>query len=218
VTVKAGRVPYGERSYRNRYYISVRRNEDCFSRALNRGAPKQLVLQKPFLLETHIRTFNSSSPGLKTKSIRRNIQIDSFKKVYDNPFQSPYIYCIASHPNDAKASAVALHIMMQANRLMVNNVTAKGLPLWHILTGSYKDKLRDARKRINTSLLILSNVPENSSATKLEKLRDLLELYHDTPRILVTTGIDPVTFCHSYLYYTVNHVLNINSARVQRSV
>jgi hypothetical protein len=81
-----------------------------------------------------------------------------------------------------------------------------------MINGSWHDRLRDGADD-QPSMLIVSNITVNSTNVKLEKLRDLLEMYSHIPRIVVVTGIDPVTFANTKLMMPVSNVLQLATAR-----
>ena len=214
-----GRVPYHEQSTRNKFYITPRKDEDIFERVMLRGCPRQLYLTKPFLLQDNLKTITSAPDGLKPKSISREVQIEGFKQIHGNPFAAPYVMSIASEPNALRASLVAMNLMMRACMYLDmvkegEKLKHKEYPLWHMLDGSYKDSLRDGKKR-SLSLLVLANITVESGPTKLEKLTDLLEKYNDTPRIVLLTGTDPLTFFHTYLYYHINYAMFLSGNRAK---
>ena len=68
------------------------------------------------------------------------------------------------------------------------------------------------------SLLVLSNVPSNSTNVKLEKLRDILESYSSVPRIVVTTGEDPITFFNQKLFLPLNYACYLTTSLVKKTI
>jgi hypothetical protein len=77
--------------------------------------------------------------------------------------------------------------------------------VWHSLYGGYSDELRDDKtasdERLKKcSLLVLSNLAENSTAIKVEKARDLLNRYSHLNRIVVTAGMNPVEYAKTVLH------------------
>jgi hypothetical protein len=184
---------------------------------LSRGLPPDILGQRPFDIEPFTTSISSEVEGLKTRRQPKAVQLLAHKNVVEQPFSDPYLYLIGSSPNDAKAKCVAAHIMSCATQMQLDNrisKTTKGrqTPLWHTLTGSWQDKLRD-RQEDQPSMLIISNITVDSTAVKLEKLRDLCELYSNIPRIIVFTGTDPITFANTRLRLAVNHVLSLATAR-----
>lgn len=100
--------------------------------------------------------------------------------------------------------------------IMLEVVRAKRMPYWHNLLGGYKDDLRDNRKQYNKyDLLIISNVTENSTDVKCEKLRDLLELFSDKPIVVTHTGGEPIKF-FNWLGYPLHYSAWIRGTRTNR--
>lgn len=173
------------------------------------GMPGYLNAERPFELDEFVGNFTTTWGNLQPKRITSKYQMDSVKSVLADPFHGPYTFCISSDPSDMRAKHVAAQVMLQGIR---DNQKV----MWHTLVGGYKDDLRDNRKLYrNLNLLILSNVPANSTDTKYEKLRDILELYSDIPRIVVTTGIDPIAMFNE-LGLPITYGLWIRSKRCKR--
>lgn len=165
----------------------------------------------------HTVTIVSAIEGMKTKKVLKASQLEHFQSVLTKPFASPYIYVIASSPNDGKAKQVAAYLMESATKGQLagkypRSTRGRQSPLWHMITGSFHDRLRDGASD-EPSMVIFSNVTTTSTNVKLEKLRDLIEMYNHLPRVVVITGEDPVTFANTKLMLPVNHVLNLATAR-----
>lgn len=138
----------------------------------------------------------------KTKVRRLSVvrQIRGFKQIIENPLWGSYIYVISSFPSDLRAKNLAVAIMAKAmdqfykkkqtNKLLLKRTA----PVWHNIMGGFRDKFLEQEGAPMPSLLVLSNVTEDSTQLKIEKLRDLIVKYDGIPRIVVTTQIDPVTF------------------------
>ena len=183
----------------------------------NRGMPRDILGMRQFKFDDHVVTINSEVDGLKKKRVQKALQIESFEHALAQPFGRPYLYIIGSSPNDGKAKqaaallmqhAVAAHLAGEARR----SVLGRQLPLWHVINGSFQDKLRDSKDQV-PSMLFLSNVTVDSTNVKIEKLRDILEQYNSIPRVVVVTGTDPLTFANTRLHLPVNYVLNLATAR-----
>ena len=185
---------------------------------ISRGMPRDVMRNRPFVLNDHVSTFTSEIDGMKPKRVTKSTQLDHWDSLIEKPFASPYLYLIASSPNDGKAKQAAAYFMEQATRKQLagkfpRSTRGRQTPLWHMITGSFQDRLRDGVSHDQPSMLVISNVTVNSSNVKLEKLRDLLEQFNHIPRIVVHTGEDPVTFANTKLFLPVNHVLNLTTAR-----
>lgn len=148
--------------------------------------------------------YETSVPGTLPKVIPVARQIKTLEKLTEHPL-SNYTIGIASYPSDVRAKQLAVYLMQKA---MVSwkkyHKPGRALPLWHRVMGGLGDSLRDKKVQDeNPSLLVLSNINEASSNYKLEKVRDLLELF-DCPKIVVLGSADPVTFFGTKLYYQIN--------------
>lgn len=186
---------------------------------ISRGLPRDILRMRPFEMLQYTTTITSQVDGLKAKKVMKQAQLEHFDAVMEKPFGRPYIYVIGSSPNDGKAKQVAATIMKTATQMqlqeknLIKQTRGRQTPLWHMVTGAWADRLRDARVTDEPSMLILSNITSMSTNSKLEKVRDLLEMYSNIPRIVVVTGEDPVTFANKRLMIPVNHVLNLSTAR-----
>ena len=117
------------------------------------------------------------NPDLRVaKTVSRNQQLQFFQRTLANPFERNYIFCI-SGDTDRLPTQIALEIFVEA----VKNSKSDRKPLWHMVTGFTRDELRDTdpdnlnlKLGGHPSFLVLSNIAHNSTAMKLEKVRDLL--------------------------------------------
>jgi hypothetical protein len=186
---------------------------------ISRGLPRDVLRQRPFDLQQHVVSIVSEVEGLKTRKISKAQQLEHFKAVCDRPFAKPYVYIIGSSPNDGKAKQVAAAIMDCATTHQLKNhfprsTRGRQSPLWHFVTGNFPDTLRDSGGTAdNPSMLILSNITRDSTAQKIEKVRDLLEMYNHIPRLVVVTGEDPITFANTRLLIQAHHAIMCATAR-----
>lgn len=193
---------------------------DTMHKALvQRGMPRDVFSHRPFDLSQYVTSISSSVEGLKTRKAPKLVQLSQWADTLAAPFAKPYLYVIASSPNDGKAKQVAACLMAyaleaQGRGVFPRSTRSRQMPLWHIVTGAWADALRDAKPgTTRPSLLVLSNVTKESTPQKLEKLRDILELHNDTPRVLVITGTDPFTFVNTQLRMPVHRVMMLATAR-----
>lgn len=176
------------------------------------GMPGYILSERPYDLEEYVRNFTSTNPGLMPKPIKKTDQLSNFQRALDDPDHAPYTMCISSEPNDLKAKLAAATLALAGRR--------EGLNVkWHTLVGGYRDDLRDNAKarRSAYDMLILSNIPAGGTDIKTEKLRDLLELYSHIPRIVVTTGTDPLALFNS-IGFSLTYPLWIKGTRCVRAI
>lgn len=176
------------------------------------------LARSPFVVEdaiTRIAPKNADwlpeEAVLKPHSVTR--QIRSLDRLMNNPLNGNYIACIGGHPSDVRAKVIAANVMSRAIDLqMEGHRRGKAYPLWHRVYGGFADKLRDGQELDPCSMLILTNVGMDSSQTKLEKLRDILEMYDSIPKIVVVNGCDPITFFASKVRMPLRHAIYVDAA------
>lgn len=184
---------------------------------VSRGMPRDIMRMHPYNLSEYTVSIESVVDGMKTRKVSKKVQLENFEALLTKPFGRPYIMAVSSSPNDGKAKLLAAHFMEAAMKGQLDGAypkTTRGreLPLWHTLTGSFYDRLRDGA-RDTPSMIVLSNITSLSSNVKLEKARDLLEQFNYIPRIVVIAGEDPVTFANTKLLIPINYVLHLSVAR-----
>ena len=186
------------------------------SSMLQRGADKQALgtlKSNMFDVEEAVHPFKPNLDGVKSKTFSQQRQLSMLERLLERPFYGNPVVVINSYPSDLRARIVAINIMAAAVREQLSNRgvrPGRSLPLWHPLFGGYSDTLRDKSLDERPSMLILSNVNCESTPQKLEKLRDILEMYGDTTRIVVTGGQDPITFFGKRLFYPLSGAIHIS--------
>lgn len=176
------------------------------------GLPGYLIRERGFIVEDYVQNYTSSiegTSGLKPRSIKKQESLKNLNTVLSDPLGSPYTMCISSEPNDLRAKICAASIMLKAHRLGSKT-------RWHTLIGGYKDSLRDKIDR-RLDFLVLANVPVNATDQKLEKLRDLIEIYNHVPKVIVTTGGEPIKFFNR-IGLALHYSLWIRSKRCSRTI
>jgi len=195
------------------FKVGLPRHSDILMRRLwSMGAPGNLQRVRPFLSSDHIGIFTSQIPQdmmrgrgrTRKRTWTAQQQHVGFHKAIDTAFNNPYVMCVSELNNDMRAKLLVAYLIAKLLTQLPN-----ASPRWHTVLGGFRDPLRDAEApRSDIDLLVLSNVPVNSSNTKLEKVRDLLEMYSDIPRIVVTTGVDPYTLFATQLYHALNYPIH----------
>lgn len=142
-------------------------------------------------------------PQMPTRVISSARQLKGLAALMQNPFRGNYVVGISSFPSDLRAKHLAVTIMHHAIQHQRSMRTGKALPHWHRVFGGFNDTLRDKMQVEVPSMLIISNVNDQSSSFKLEKVRDLLEKFSNIPRIVVMGGQDPCSLFTQKLYYPI---------------
>lgn len=181
------------------------------------------VMRSPFLLDDALVSITPMVPKWLPEDYvipKTNVprQISACQRMLTNPLHGSPITCIGSMVTDERAKFLAMNIMDVAID-MQRSGSHKGklLPVWHRVMGGFPDALRDAKTKSNMSMLIITNVGPDSTQHKLEKVRDLLELYDNIPRIVVVNGCDPITFFAEKMRMPLQFAIMLNSARSDKA-
>lgn len=200
--------------------ITIRHNfhEQDFKYMESRGVPSSDLLPHKRGWSVHeslIDVNNEDSRGnVSTVTIKKQRRfVDRFLK---SPFDSFRCMCISSLPSDLRAKQLAVHLFWKATLAHREGARPDRRrfstpPLWHRLYGGFDEPLMNHTGE-RPSLLVLTNVLEDSTASKIEKTRDLLEKFSEVPRIVVTGGTDPLQIFRSRLYYPVDACIFLDSA------
>lgn len=177
------------------------------------GVTGNVFMQRPFKLDDAVGMIESTTVTGRPKIIKAAKQLESFDAIFKGINSAPLVYCISSLGNDLQAKYTAAYLLTRSLALHTKDRhnTNRTQPVWHTLTGSfqdyYRDRYREVRKGQKPAMIVLSNVVANSSDVKKEKLRDLLELFSDIPRIVPITGTDPFTFFNEDMCYPLTSAL-----------
>lgn len=184
-----------------------------------KGVPFTFFSQPRFKLEEHILRFSYSDDKQKGSVISPDIQYKAFMRTYKKPLERPYLYVIATDHNEIRAGAVALTIFERlSNKLILDKThSVSGSPYWHQVYGGRWDKLRDDKGTQTTvgdiSFLVISNIADNSTHEKIEKVRDLNYRYIDVPRIMVVAGTNPLKFSYDQLKIRPDRMLYLGERK-----
>lgn len=168
-------------------------------------------------------TISGENVGLRNVSPSK--QINDFVSFVDKLLAGNPVICLSSYPTDARAKYAALHLMdLATDKYEVSRsrrVKGKSAPLWHRVYGGYGDSIIDRMYKGTLTdkdypcFLVISNIPDTSTPIKMEKVRDLLDIYSDIPRVVVTSPTDPFSFMSKRLQYKTSLCLwlgqNVNS-------
>lgn len=108
----------------------------------------------------------------------------------------PSLYVISSMPTDFYALRVAETLFKASmSHCLSKSLFNDKMPYWHVILGGFDDEVRNnPRAYANVPLLVLVNVIQESTNTKVEKLRDIIHLLPNTPKIIVTSGCNAMEF------------------------
>ena len=169
---------------------------NTIANALSAGASKQVLSRKPFKLMKMLRPITVATATSK-RLISHKEQYDDYLTIWKNPLHGPYVYAIASTPHDMYAQMLALNLFLHVLQNHTNQA------IWHPVYGNV---FNDKKLQDDIPFLVLSNIPQNATRNKIERLRDILTQYSNIPRIIVTADADPVTFMWEKLHMDVEYV------------
>lgn len=177
-----------------------------------RGLPGYILSETEFKVDDFIQTYTSTLEKLTPMTIKKTNQVKYLKDILEDPTHAPYTACISSEPNDLRAKIIGSQIMQRC-------IQEDKEVLWHTVIGGYKDDLRDNTKYWKRKLdcLIIANFLPDSTEMKYEKVRDLLELYSDIPRIILTTQAEPYAFFNA-MGIPLNYGIHIRSKRCRKAL
>lgn len=154
--------------------------------------------------------FVIESQRLENKIIEADLQRESLRNFLDDP-KRPMIYIVAGNPDDSRAKYFAAFLAYHHKVKLQHRADIH----WEPVFGGFENAL--LRKDVEPSMLILSNLSENSTAVKIEKAKDLIEKWPNIPRVVVCSGEDPISFAATKLYVPC-HGLAYFSSQLSKSV
>lgn len=130
----------------------------------------------------------------------------------------PYLYSVAGSPSDEKALYFAAYLA----QVHAEKLGGRANIHWHRMYDSYKNKLledfQDVDPNTEPSLLIISNLTCDSESRKLGMARDLLVRFAHIPRIVVSAGMDPISFAAFKLRSSCNAMAYFRAATLKQDV
>ncbi len=209
---------------------AVQADKNLKNLLLSRGMPKVFFNFPAFALERALFAFVSSVDGMQPIQVSFKQQKEFIDKIMENPWFSPYTFCISSAPNDMQAKTMASYIFSRAVSLQLNRrlsselltektqkrLLASSLPFWETLETGYESRVLTYNER--PSLLVMSSLTTNSTQYRVEKVRDLMERFADIPKILIVSGADPVTYFNKFLFLHLNGCCFLQNSSMKATV
>lgn len=183
-----------------------------------RGVDPQLLYGEKdiFDLEDVIGSYKSKYRLTKNIAIGVEAQLQHVASLISDPYNPKHreITCISSFPSDLRAKTVALQIFRSA---VDDCLERSRKPLWLTIYGDRLDY--ESLRTKNPSLLVITGCNLESTQYKLERLRDVLEMFNTIPRIVVTGGdCTPLDMFTSRLYLPVKMGVLITADRVVKNL
>ena len=120
------------------------------------------------------------------------------------------VYIVCGNPDDSKAKYFAAHLALAHKQKYAHRADIH----WEPVFGGFDNPM--LRKEIEPTMLILSNLAENSTNVKLEKAKDLIEKYPNIPRVVVCSGEDPISFAATKLYVPAHGIAYFSNSLVKK--
>lgn len=176
-----------------------------------RCVPQSVMACKAFKWDA--QTFVPEDERLDQKKfIEASTQLQGLEDFVEDS-KSSMIYAVSGSPDDAKARYFAAFLV----QTHINQLKSDANPLWVPMYGGFDNPYME-RDFARPSLLVLSNLTANSTNLKLEKARDLLEKYDTVPRIIVSAGIDPMSFMATRLFMPVHALAYFSESLFKKKV
>jgi hypothetical protein len=162
-----------------------------------------------------VSSFKPKISEVKTRNVGEQKQIECYQKLMANPLKGSGTFVVNSFPTDLRAKQLAAVVMNRAMDIYSDfdnrHRAGRSAPMWIKLTGySSHDVIKQIRET-NPCMLIITNINDESTPYKIEKLRDILDVFDSIPKLVVTAGQDPLTFFARKLYYPVTAAIRIGS-------
>lgn len=144
-------------------------------------------------------------------------QIKYLTKFLAKPLDDQQTFVVSSGNSDLMARHIGVSLFMSALKVFRERKAMLGRmpPVWHRLYGGYNDPLLSKDSGPNYSFLVISNVIDEMTVQKLEKLRDLLVRFEGTPKVLVLGTNKPLYLLRQRLLYPFTGCIHIGPATGQ---
>lgn len=154
---------------------------------INRGVPRRtLGLFRKYDLEKCTSQFLITRHGDDGEEIKKPVanrkQSEWLNRVVDDPYHCPYVLYISDYKSGEIVRSVAAAIFSRA--CAQHTQIGRERPKWIRLYQGY-DLQVPLSGEDRPSFLVIDNVFTDSTAAKVEKLRDILACYDDTPIIVI---------------------------------
>ena len=164
--------------------------------------------------------FQTTGAALKRRTFNVEAQMDMAMRLIENPLSGNHLAFIGSYPVDTRAKLLGATICREAflaSRNSLNAADRMRRPMWISLYNNFINM--DSFKNKNPSMVLISNITEESTPQKLERLRDLLEFSAHVPRVVMMgTNQDPLSFCTNRLRLSCTHAIMLRSKAVAVSL
>lgn len=144
-------------------------------------------------------SFSPSADVLNPKIYGRKVQEQSLAAFIKKP-NRPQVYICSSQPDDSHASLLAAFLVEQhINKIKNNNV------IWEYLN-AFHDSQLSLDLSAKPTMIVISTCYENMTFSRIERVRDIVNAFYDIPKIIVASGIDPISLAAYKLHIPVHAI------------
>lgn len=182
---------------------------------LKRNVPKDIIDMEPFDIQSSLDHFDLLIDN-KVRDVAPSNQFKVFKKTYNTcnslSLDEHWTYFICGQ-TDAKKARFCAALLMDSYYQHCRRLKERGdpvrLPYWATLYG-FKDKLLEKETQVQfgiPGLLVIDCLYANATNGKIERARDLLNMFSHIPTILIGCGSNPVDLAKKQLYVMPNKMM-----------
>lgn len=172
-----------------------------------------------FELETSILQIKTSVSDTKDTIISIEQQVDLVRALLENPLGRSYVCAISCYPTDVRSKVLGSELMRATWEAssQLGAGTKRQRPMWITLTNRFYDY--DALVAKKPCALFISNVTDDMTSQKFERLRDLLEVFSTIPRfVMLGSREDPLTLFANRIRYSVHYPIMLKGKSVPVSI
>lgn len=172
--------------------------------------PGSVWRQGPFRYDP--RGFVVESPALKERIVDEDVQAEGLIAWTKDPI-SPQNYGVSGSPDDSKAKLFAAYLVS----IHVARLGGQSHVAWTTLFGGF-DMPKIVQSHTKPTLLVITNLTIDSTQHRIEKARDLMETFPDVPTIVVSCGIDPISFFSTKLRQPIHRLAYFLESQVRTKI
>ena len=167
------------------------------SPALQSVVPGRVWAIQPF--EFDGISFTPLTDTLNPKIYGRKVQEQSLGLFIKKP-NRPQTYICSSQPDDSHASLLAAFLVEQHIKKVKNNNV-----IWEHLSSFYTSQL-SLEQSAKPTMIVISTCYNDMTFSRIERVRDIVHAFHDIPKIIVASGIDPISLAAYKLHVPVHAI------------
>lgn len=164
------------------------------------------AINKP--LNLIYKDFSTDESLVNKKIISSRIQAKCTQRFLSKP-NKPQTYMICSSPDYNAAMVFAGYLVNE----FIKKYGASRI-IWHHMNKYTPDPFV-ASLEYRPSLIVLSALYPDTSYQRVEQFRDLISFYWNVPKLIIGTGMDPLTLAATKLHVPVNSVFYHQSRLVK---